>query len=193
MPWDSGTPDAQLAQLVEAGRLPKGRALDVGSGTGTNARYLASHGYDVVGVDLSPLAVERARATPVVTGSVEFRQLDFLQEKLSAGSFDLIFDRGCFHVFDSEAEQARFAERIAECLAPQGLWVSLLGSTEGPERDHGPPRRSARDIVGAVEPSLAIVRLSEMEFDADLPTRVKAWLLIARHRDVAAQPSTVSG
>ncbi len=154
-PWATGAPAPVLVELFEAGCLPRGRALDVGCGTGTNARYLASRGYDVVGVDTSGLAIERAAsADPVLNGSIEFRQLDFLADDPPEGPFDLVFDRGCCHVFDDSADQRRFAERVAKCLGRHGLWVSLLGSTEGPPREQGPPRRSARDIVNAVEPAL---------------------------------------
>jgi tellurite methyltransferase len=40
--------------------LPRGRALDVAMGTGRNAVYLAGLGFQVEGVDISPLAVESA-------------------------------------------------------------------------------------------------------------------------------------
>lgn len=191
-PWDTGEPAPALVELLEAGRLPRGRAIDIGCGTGTNARYLASRGYDVVGVDLSGLAIERAAtAMDPADGSVELRQLDFLADEPLGGPYDLAFDRGCFHVFDDPGEQRCFAERVAGCLAADGLWVSLLGSTEGPPREHGPPRRSARDIVNAVEPALAIVELRAIELDADLPSPTSAWLLLARRRAVPAQPSTV--
>lgn len=191
MPWDSGKPAQALVEMVEAGRLPQGRALDIGCGTGTNVSYLASRGYDAVGIDVSRLAIERAAESTNSDGRVEFRQLDFLADEPPETPFALVFDRGCFHVFDEPAEQRRFAAHVAECLAPDGLWLSLLGSTEGPPRDHGPPRRSAQDIVNAVEPALEIVELRAIELDADLPTPAPAWLLLARHREVPAQPSTV--
>lgn len=190
-PWATGQPAPALVELSRAGRLPRGRALDIGCGTGTNARYLASRGYDVVGVEVSGSAIERAvAADSVAGGSIELKQLDFLVDDPPAGPFDLVFDRGCFHVFDDPSDQRRFAERVAGCLGPDGLWVSLLGSTEGPVRDHGPPRRSARDIVNAVEPALEIVELRAIELDADLPGRTSGWLLLARRRAVPAQPST---
>ena len=191
MPWDTAEPAPVLVELCEAGRLPPGRALEIGSGTGTNARYLASQGYDVSAVDVSGAAIDLATAAAdPAGGSVEFRRLDFLAGEPPAGPFDLVFDRGCFHSLDDPAEQRRFAERVSECLASHGIWVSLLGSTEGPWRDHGPPRRSARDVVLAVEPSLEIVELRALDLDTGFPIRVRGWLLLACRREVPAQPST---
>lgn len=188
LPWDTGIPSPELVSLVEAGRLPRGRALDIGCGTGTNARYLASQGYEVVGVDVSHHAVKHAAKEPAPSGSVTFQQLDFLAGP-PPGTFDLIFDRGCFHVFDDPAEQARFATHVAGCLSPRGLWLSLIGSTEGPARDEGPPRRSAQNVVRAVEPALEIVELRRIELDTVQPD-IRAWVLMAKPREVPAQPST---
>lgn len=41
----------------------------------------------------------------------------------------------------------RFASRVAELLAPTGIWHSLIGSTDGPPRDSGPPRHSAGEVI----------------------------------------------
>ena len=191
LPWDTGAPAPLLVELFEAGRLPMGCALDVGCGTGASTRYLAERGFDAMGVDLSDLAVEQAKAAARgVAGPVEFHRLDFLVDDPPGGPFDLVFDRGCFHVFDDARDQARFAERVARCLGPEGLWVSLIGSTEGSERDGGPPRRSGRDIMNAVEPSLEIVELKGVAFDADTSTGVRGWVLLATPRRVPAQQST---
>lgn len=191
LPWDTGEPDPHLVDCVESGRIQPGRALEVGCGTGTNAIWLAARGFEVHGVDISPRAIELARAKAEAAGSqARFSALDFLAEPAPEGPFDFILDRGVFHVFDEVEVRAHFAARVAGLLGPKGRWLSLLGSTEGPERDHGPPRRSARDIVGAVEPVLEIVSLSSTQFDANIPTPARAWLLLARPREVPAQPST---
>ncbi|MGE4054319.1 MAG: class I SAM-dependent methyltransferase [Vicinamibacterales bacterium] len=191
-PWDSGEPDPALVAAVEAGTIPAGRALEVGCGTGTNALWLAAHGFDVLGVDVSPLAIDRARAKMGDGGATcRFELLDFLEDP-PEGPFDFVFDRGCFHVFDAPEVRARFAALVAGVLTPGGLWLSLIGSTEGAARDTGPPRRSARDIASAVEPVLEIVELRSIHFDLDLEMPPAAWLCLSRVRAAPAQPSTGS-
>ncbi len=191
LPWDVGEPDAQLVELVAAGRVKCGRALEVGCGTGTNAIWLAEQGFDVLGVDVSPRAIERASAKrPETMTTCRFAALDFLRDEVSGGPFDFVFDRGCFHVFHEAAERASFARRVASVLAPNGLWLSLIGSTEGPPRDSGPPRRTAREVVDAIEPVLEIRELRGMTFHTHLPERAAAWLCVSGRRAAPAQPST---
>src|SRR5262245_26721203 len=97
MPWDSGVPEPMLIQAVDSGGLPVGRALDVGCGTGTNAIWLAQHGYDVHGVDVASLAIEKAQAKLPPGLPCRFSVVDFLSEQPEGGPFQLVFDRGCFH------------------------------------------------------------------------------------------------
>lgn len=189
-PWDTGTVEPMLVAFVESLARPGvGRALDVGCGTGGNARWLAERGYDVAGVDVAPLAIDQARARTPAGLSCRFTTLDILAELPQGGPFELVFDRGCFHVFDEPADRERLAAQIAAVLAPEGVWLSLIGSTEGPPRDTGPPRRSLREVVGAIEPHLAIVARRAAEF-RDQPEPAKAWICVAAKRAVAAQPSS---
>ncbi|HEY1813402.1 MAG TPA: class I SAM-dependent methyltransferase [Kofleriaceae bacterium] len=189
LPWDTGTPEPVLVAFVQAGSVAPGRTLEIGAGTGTNARWLAEQGFDVLGVDLAPRAVEMARAK--AGSSARFEVNDFLGAP-PAGSFSFVFDRGCFHVFDEPDDRARFAANVARALAPDGIWLSLIGSTEGPPRDFGPPRRSARDVMAAVEPSLAIQELASTSFEGGR-FHAAAWRCVARRRSMPAQPSTRRG
>jgi SAM-dependent methyltransferase len=189
MPWDTGVPEPVLMQMVESGTLPVGRALDVGCGTGTNAIWLAQHGYTVLGVDVAPLAIEKARAKLPAGLPCRFATLDFLVEQPEGGPFQLVFDRGCFHVFDEPADRTKLASRVAAVLAPDGMWLSLIGSTEGPPREMGPPRRSLRDVADAIEPHLEILSVRSAAF-RDAPEPAKAWICLSQRRAVPAQPST---
>lgn len=189
LPWDTGVPDPTLVESL--GHLPRGRALEIGCGTGTNAVYLASQGYEVVGVDFAPRAVARARARAAGAGlPVAFHEVDIQRDALPGGGFDLVFDRGCLHVFDTPDERARFAEQVASALAPGGQWLSLAGSTEGPVRDGGPPRRSALDLVAAIEPHLEILDLRRLSFDV-MGQPVAFWRCLSGRRATPAQPSSL--
>jgi SAM-dependent methyltransferase len=187
LPWDTGTPDPLLVEALESRLVAPGRTLEVGCGTGTNAIFLAQHGFDVLGIDISEVAVEKARAK--AQGRCRFEVVDFLTTVPAGDPFQFVLDRGCFHVFDGEDERARFAENVAAALVEHGLWLSLIGSTEGAPRDEGPPRRSARDVAKAIEPSLEIVQLRSAEF-AVHEERLKSWFCLSRKRAIAAQPST---
>lgn len=191
LPWDVGTPDDHLVSLIGSGAVKPCRAIEVGCGTGTNALWLGQQGFDVVGVDLSPRAIERARAKAGDPAPCRFEALDFLHAAPPDGPYGFAFDRGCLHVFDDPADRARFASRIAALLAPGGLWLSLIGSTEGGPRDSGPPRRTARDVVDALEPSLEIRELRAVEFTTTNSESPAAWYCLARRRRVPASPSTV--
>src|ERR1700758_5443785 len=62
LPWDTGVPEPLLVEFVTSGAVMPGSTLEIGAGTGTNAVWMAERGFDVLGVDISPLAVERAYA-----------------------------------------------------------------------------------------------------------------------------------
>ena len=110
--WDTGRTPPEVIAEVEKHRA-RGRALDLGCGTGTHAIYLAQQGYNVVGVDFSPKAIELARRKAADAGrTVDFHigdvtRLDFLSEP-----FDLILDMGCFHGLDAGG-RARYAAHAA--------------------------------------------------------------------------------
>ncbi|MCC6740601.1 MAG: class I SAM-dependent methyltransferase [Planctomycetia bacterium] len=186
-PWDTGTPDPLLVGMVESRAILPGRTLEVGCGTGTNAVFLAERGFDVLGVDIAPLAIERARER--AKGRCRFETADFLATVPAGGPFAFVFDRGCFHAFDEADERERFARNVAAALGEGGVWLSLVGSTEGPPREAGPPRRSARDIANAVEPWLEIVELRAAEFGAS-GEDFRSWVCLARRRAMPAQAST---
>ena len=188
VPWDTGQPEPVLVEFVSSGQVSPGPSLEIGAGTGTNAIWMAECGFDVFGVDVSPLAVERAKAK--MEGRdlrCRFAAWDFLAAPPPDGPFQFVFDRGCFHVFDEPDERQRFAAQVAGALAPGGLWLSLVGSTEGPPREIGPPRRSAREITLAIEPALEIVELGSAEFRGH---GANAWFCLSRQRTTPAQPST---
>lgn len=71
--------------------IPRGRALVVACGPGRNALYLAQHGFRVLGVDISEVAIRQARATADDRGlDAEFLVADLDEFRPEPGDFDLI-------------------------------------------------------------------------------------------------------
>lgn len=83
----SGNPNGVL--VTEVADLPPGRALDVGCGEGGDARWLALHGWQVTGIDISELALQRA-ASAEGGDRVTWRQCDLRSTPPAAGAFDLV-------------------------------------------------------------------------------------------------------
>jgi SAM-dependent methyltransferase len=116
MPWDTGQTPPEIVALAD--ELPPGRALDLGCGTGTSARYLASRGWQVTGVDFIPAAIRRARKLAREANlSVDFRVGDVTRLNGLNGPFDLAFDIGCFHNL-SPAQQQAYAAGLARLTRP---------------------------------------------------------------------------
>lgn len=86
-------PSAFLRDCLEGGALPApGRALDLACGAGRNAIYLAQNGWTVDAVDISPVALERARQR---SGEGAQLAIHYLEQDLDAGfagtgQYDLI-------------------------------------------------------------------------------------------------------
>ena len=77
-------PSALLAQWID--RIPPGRALDVACGAGRNALFLAARGFEVDAVDISAVALDRARALARAAGlQVNWIEQD-LDEPLALGA-----------------------------------------------------------------------------------------------------------
>ena len=191
IPWDTNEPDEHLVKLINSKTISPCKTLEVGCGTGTNSLWLAHHGFSVLGMEIAPAAIEMAKQKKGSNSlACEFVLHDFIHDKSLSQSFDFVFDRGCFHVFDEQEERVQFARRVSLVLNKNGTWVSLIGSTEGGARDTGPPRRTASEVITAIEPFLEIVELRSVFFQAKLPFSPRAWLCIAKLRDEPAQPST---
>jgi SAM-dependent methyltransferase len=119
-PWDSGRPPPELVEYVEGpSRLPPGRALDLGCGTGTNVVYLARNGWEATGVDVVGRAISQARRKVSAAG-VQARlvrgDVTRLDELDVDGGYRLLLDQGCFHSIPEPRRDAyvRGVTRAAE-------------------------------------------------------------------------------
>lgn len=123
--------------MVEGRLIKKGKALDLCSGTGANAMYLAKKGFEVTGVDLSSQAVEfrkkeaKREKIPITLTDENFLELPFEDEK-----FDFIYDMGCFHHIRPEY-RIPFIKRVTRVLKTGGSYLLItLSQRNGPGGNH---------------------------------------------------------
>jgi SAM-dependent methyltransferase len=138
MPWYCAGLDPDVERALVSLSLPAGRALDLGTGPANQAFELARRGFDVTGTDLSPSAIERARARAREEGAALRFEVDDILATALAGPFDLILDRGCFHCLFPQRRDG-YAATIHRLLAPGGTFLLKTFShaepgTEGPHR-----------------------------------------------------------
>lgn len=165
-PWDSGEPSRELQRVVSEWSIPPSRTLELGCGTGTNAIHLASLGFDVVAVDLSPTAIARAkRRAEEEKARARFLVGDVLELPDLGDPFPFLFDRGVYHVL-RRVDLAGYRETLRKNSVPGSLFLALAGNAnETVPEDKGPPRVKASEIVTELEPHFQLVQLREFRFD----------------------------
>jgi cyclopropane fatty-acyl-phospholipid synthase-like methyltransferase len=166
MPWYYPHLDPDLAAALDRLGIAAGRALDLGTGPGTQAIALARRGLDVTATDLSPAAVTLASSRAAAEGvEVRFVQDDVLASKLEGG-FDVVFDRGCFHVLDPERRPDYV--RTLHRLVRAGGRLFLKTFSDKQAGTQGPYRFSAGEIRSAFEPLFAVESIIETVYQGRL-------------------------
>jgi SAM-dependent methyltransferase len=137
VPFFVAKPDENLVSYLDRDLIPPGRALDLGCGPGRNALHLATMGFEVDAVDLSPAAITWAKDRVREAGAdVRFHCGDAFAPALAAddtaltGPYDLIYDSGCFHHLPPH-RRISYLALLDRALAPGGhLALTCFASGE---------------------------------------------------------------
>jgi len=140
LPWFYADLDPDIAQVIGDLDTSDNDVLDLGCGPGTQAVALAKQGLRVAASDVSGTAIEAAKALACTEGvNIEFHVDDILNSQLH-GSFDIIVDRGIFHIFAEAADQQAYLSTVHRLLKPQGLLI-LKCFHKDETGEMGPPGR----------------------------------------------------
>lgn len=154
-----------LSRILASGVNATGDVLDVGCGTGDMAVKLALRGYDVVGVDLSKVALKKAEARAElaeVSDHTTFWILDIddpnQRQKLGEDRYDLII---CKLTLAYLQDKIAFFDWVKEHLAEGGRFV-LITPVLHPGNEYSEDMRS---IAMDYEVLLATLRLTFLDVD----------------------------
>ena len=156
----SGQPNGRL--LAEVAGLTAGRALDVGCGEGADAIWLALSGWTVTAIDVSDVAIGRARAAAEQAGAtVEWVCGDALQAPLPARSFELVSMQ---YPALPKAGGESALRALLDTVVPGGLLLAVYHDLDDDHREHMRSRGvDPADYVGADD----LRQLLDEEFTVD--------------------------
>lgn len=178
LPWYSPELDHDLVKALTENGITGGRVLDLGAGPGTQAIELARRGFEVTATDVSESAVRRASEAASREGvAVRFIVDDILNSSLT-GPFDLVFDRGCFHVLPPNKRPV-YVERVARLIDP-GHSLFLKGFSEEETREGGPHRFSPVELDACFKNHFKVLSICRTQFDGTEEPPPKALFAVMR-------------
>lgn len=151
----SGDPNPVL--VTETSSLTPGRALDIGSGEGGDALWLAARGWRVTGVDIAQSALDKARARaesvdPDAATRMEWQQRDLTVWAPPPAAYDLVSSQ-FMHLPDPA--RAGLFRALAAAVAPGG--TLLIVGHDLSDLDSGAHRMHHVELMFGVDDVLAAI------------------------------------
>jgi SAM-dependent methyltransferase len=159
----SGRPNGRL--VAEVSSLTPGRVLDVGCGEGADAIWLARRGWTVTAIDISDVALRRARDAAQVAGAaVDWVRGDALQAPLRFSSFDLVSMQ--YPALPKAAGEPA-VRTLVDTVRPGGLLLAVYHDLDDEHREHMKSKGvDPADYVGVDD----LGRLLRDDFTVELDT-----------------------
>ena len=170
--WDELYASTELVWTAEANRfvvgelagLTAGRALDLGSGEGRNAIWLAERGWQVTAVDFSAVGLAKAAELAARRGATGIRwvEADLREYQPGPAAYELVL---LAYVHLQPDEFGALLQTAASALAAGGTLLVIGHDADNIARGHGGPQdprvlHRVEDVVAAL-PGLDIQRAEQ--------------------------------
>ena len=121
--WIFG-PSSEIENFVDLavdGRIELGSVITLGCGVGRETIYLAKKGFDVIGLDFSSTAIQKARQRAKVEGiDAQFVVDDLTNLKHVSGTYDLVMDFGALNDLSQDARDL-YTQNVIPLTKPGGV------------------------------------------------------------------------
>jgi len=171
--------------------ITKGRLLELGSGTGTDAAFFSKSGFEVHAVEFTTTGNSylKKKAPEIMIYEGDIRKT---LPKLPSSYFDVVYSNLALHYFNHK-ETKKVFEEILRVLVPGGILAFSVKSTEDPlygkgeeiEKDlfdlNGHVRHFfSREYLNEILSGYEILMMKEKEKTHDTGDKFVAWYVIAR-------------
>lgn len=162
------TVDANRFLVAEATSLPPGLALDLATGEGRNAVWLAEQGWDVCAVDFAEVGLEKGQQLADlrgVGGRVSFEAADLRNYRPEPGGFDLV---ALIYLQIPQTELQPILRKAVRAVAPGGTFLLVAHDSSNLLDGYGGPQDpavlyTAEQVVAAVGHELVIEKAHTVE------------------------------
>jgi SAM-dependent methyltransferase len=183
------TVDANRFLVEEVRDLAPGRALDLATGEGRNAVWLAEQGWTVQAVDLSDVAVEKGKrlaSARMVSDVIEFRQADLRTYEPEENRFDLVV---LVYLQIPQLDLVPILKRAAKAVALGGTFLLVAHDSKNLKYGFGGPQHpallyTAEQVVEALGSELVIEKAGcvDRQIQTDAGVRVAIDCLVRAKR-----------
>jgi len=112
----------RVIEIIRPSRNFQPKLIDLGCGEGRNAVYFAKHGFDVVGLDISEVGLEKTRNYAEQEGvNVKTIKANITSFQLTE-TYDAIFSTGTLHFLPVKVRRQHF-QNYKNCTSPTGINV----------------------------------------------------------------------
>ena len=170
-PWNIGEPQPELAALMAPGKF-RSDVLDAGCGFAELSLALATEGYTVVGIDLTPTAIAaatKAAAERELT-TASFEQADITSFTGYDGRFSTVVDSTLFHSLPVEGRDG-YLRSVHRAAAPGASYYVLVFAKGAfpAEMETGPNEVDEDELRAAVSKYWEIDEIRPAYIHANIP------------------------